>query len=61
MVNALWIGEIQGGEHVAHGGIMGTIKVPSDFIFVEDSFLNVMKGFIKEASSGSSDLFLIRV
>jgi hypothetical protein len=35
---------------------MSTVKVPSDFVFVEDPFLNVMKGLIKEASGGGPDL-----
>ena len=61
LVNALRIGEIQGGEHVSDGGIVGAVNVPSDFVFVEDFFLDVMNGLIEETSGSGSDLFLVWV
>ena len=61
LVNALRIGESQGGEHVSDGGIVGAVNVPSDFVFVEDFFLDVMNSLIEEASGSGPDLFLVRV
>ena len=61
MIDALRIGEIQGSKHVSDGGIVGAVNVPSDFVFVEDFFFDVMNGLIEEASGSGPDLFLVRV
>lgn len=61
LIDALRIGEIQGSKHVSDGGIVGAVNVPSDFVFVEDFFLDVMNGLIEEASGSGPDLFLVRV
>lgn len=40
---------------------MSAVYIPSDFVFIEYSFFDVMNGLVEEASGSGSDLFLIRV
>ena len=49
VVDALDVGHVHGGQHVADGGVVGAVDVPLDLGRVRDYFFHVLHRLVEEA------------